>query len=366
MNKRGLAAVGAACLVVLLLVGGYFIYRLLHPVYLLQAPLVTAEPKLDGRADDPAWQQATAVTIPIEGADPVTLKAVRTADKIFFQARFKDATRDDIDEPWTYDGSKWVRGRTSDQFALFFEFGKTVKDFDALGFAAMNFGFKPGNKLWEFGQSAKRIKKGYWPGYAGRADVWMMHSSISSPFGLGDDGIYQVNQEYLLSPTTTDPFLLVHWDQFSSPRVLSLNTQHWQEALAISNDESTGKPTVDQPYLMYKPGLDLANTPYPYEDQLTLIPDGTKWKKGDKLPWVYFSRELAGKWGGSRSDITGKMAWRNGWWTVEFGRKIDTGNADDLAFKSGQASQVTFGVLVRRDGKTIKYSPPAKFEMAAK
>jgi hypothetical protein len=38
---------------------------------------------------------------------------------------------------------------------------------------------------------------------------------------------------------------------------------------------------------------------------------------------------------GSRADIRGIGVWKDGYWTIEMSRKLDTGNADDVAFASG-------------------------------
>jgi hypothetical protein len=38
---------------------------------------------------------------------------------------------------------------------------------------------------------------------------------------------------------------------------------------------------------------------------------------------------------GSRADIRGKGVWKDGFWTIEMSRKLNTGNDDDIAFASG-------------------------------
>ena len=45
---------------------------------------------------------------------------------------------------------------------------------------------------------------------------------------------------------------------------------------------------------------------------------------------------------GSRADIRAKGAWRDGVWTVEMARRLDTGNPDDLQLDPTQSYQ--FGV----------------------
>lgn len=45
---------------------------------------------------------------------------------------------------------------------------------------------------------------------------------------------------------------------------------------------------------------------------------------------------------GSRADIRAKGRWRDGYWTIEFSRRLDTGHADDVAFDPGRS--YLFGV----------------------
>lgn len=61
--------------------------------------------------------------------------------------------------------------------------------------------------------------------------------------------------------------------------------------------------------------------------------------KGDRVP-----RYSAGKPTGSAADVTAKGAWANGKWTVEFARRLDTGYADDTAFKLGQTYRMAISV----------------------
>lgn len=367
MNMSARKRVGIfAAAAVLVIATAVLVWYITRPRYTLTATYVKEEPRLDGIPNETGWAKAKSVEIPVKNGPAVTLKALYTTDRVFFQARFKDQTKDDIDEPWTFDGKKWTKGRTSDQFALFFDIDDSIKDFSSKGFEVMDFGFKPHKKLWEFGITGPEQKStAYWEGYKQRADVWMMHSSISSPFGKGDDGYFGVSPQYLLSPTLSTPRIWVQWDQFKTPGVLKLNTVLWREAIKASEGENAVAVAEDKPYLTYKDSkMNLNNTPYPFEDELVPIKDYGRFKKGDRLPWVYFRREQPGQWGGSRDDIDGKMRYENGYWTVEMGRKINTGHPDDVTFKPGDGKPVWFGALVRVDGQTIRYSVPAKFEFA--
>ena len=59
--------------------------------------------------------------------------------------------------------------------------------------------------------------------------------------------------------------------------------------------------------------------------------------EGDNIPF-YTSRQLHG----SRADVRAKGVWRDGVWTIEFSRKLDTSNSDDIQFDIDQVYR--FGV----------------------
>ncbi len=77
-------------------------------------------------------------------------------------------------------------------------------------------------------------------------------------------------------------------------------------------------------------------------------------RKGDAGKAAYSSNLVRGMQGdrirkynwnmpeGSRADIRAKGVWQNGSWTIEFGRKLNTGNGDDIQFEVGQ--KYPFGV----------------------
>jgi methyl-accepting chemotaxis protein len=56
----------------------------------------------------------------------------------------------------------------------------------------------------------------------------------------------------------------------------------------------------------------------------------------------YRSREP----GGSRADIRAKGIWMNGYWTIEFSRKLDTGNTDDIQFAPSSGKKYQFGISI--------------------
>jgi hypothetical protein len=56
----------------------------------------------------------------------------------------------------------------------------------------------------------------------------------------------------------------------------------------------------------------------------------------------YVTRKPAG----SRADILARGVWKNGFWTIEFGRKLDTTHNDDIQFNPGSKTKYQFGISV--------------------
>lgn len=52
---------------------------------------------------------------------------------------------------------------------------------------------------------------------------------------------------------------------------------------------------------------------------------------------------LSGTPTGSAADVKAKAAWADGWWTLEFERKLDTGNPDDTVFAPGKSYKMAVG-----------------------
>lgn len=49
---------------------------------------------------------------------------------------------------------------------------------------------------------------------------------------------------------------------------------------------------------------------------------------------------------GSRADVKAKGKWKDGVWTIEFARKLNTGNSDDVQFDSDSGGKYLFGVSI--------------------
>lgn len=76
------------------------------------------------------------------------------------------------------------------------------------------------------------------------------------------------------------------------------------------------------------------------------------------------SFELASSTSGSVADVTAKGVWKGGFWHLELSRRLDTGNADDLAFKAGQKILGQVAVFNRNSDENKSVSNPLLFDFS--
>jgi hypothetical protein len=85
-----------------------------------------------------------------------------------------------------------------------------------------------------------------------------------------------------------------------------------------------------------------------------------KEKGADRVP----SFEVAGNASGSVADVAAKGVWKGGFWHLELSRKLNTGNADDLAFKPGQKLQGQVAVFNHNSDENKSVSEPLLFDFS--
>jgi hypothetical protein len=71
------------------------------------------------------------------------------------------------------------------------------------------------------------------------------------------------------------------------------------------------------------------------------------------------SIEVVGPAQGSIADVSAKGVWKDGFWTTEFSRKLDTGNSDDRAFTSGDRIHFQLAVFNESQEEHKSISEPA-------
>jgi hypothetical protein len=300
----------------------------------LKAAFVPQNPKVDGLGDDAVWKTAQPLIAKGPVSPKVTMKAVISGDTITVLLSWPDATNDNVDEVWEYDGAGWKKGPIDDAVAMFWDIDRSVKGFETKGcLVVCHAASWNGHRMSIEGPLTP---KGIWAGAKQRGDIWDMSLAISNVRGAGNDYYFGIMEQYLKSPSTMKPFITRRHDAFTAKAPLELN-ETWP---------TPGYP--GEPLYRLTSGLTVENTPYPQLTQVELITDYSVFKAGDRIPYILFY-PLNTKWGGSRDDIKGKGVWKNGRWTVEMSRKLNTGHPeDDVIFKpeSGKTKYYVFDVAV--------------------
>ncbi|MFQ6089707.1 MAG: ethylbenzene dehydrogenase-related protein, partial [Candidatus Methanofastidiosia archaeon] len=94
-----------------------------------------------------------------------------------------------------------------------------------------------------------------------------------------------------------------------------------------------------KPKYMQNPSIHAKDERFLLKDEAIEIKDYSIFKKGDTVPGYLLARPK-----GSRGDVNAVGKWSNGTWTVEFSRKLNTGNPDDVVFSP--TKEIYFGVAV--------------------
>ena len=226
---------------------------------LVSIPVADA-PVIDGKASEPVWDKAPAITtLDYSSQRPITLRSVHVKGEIFFVVTFPEEIPHETHKTWTWDKKEEVYREGPDREDVFvFKWSMSGNDVDL------------------------RLREPM----PHRADIWFWKAHRSNWSGYADDKMQGISGKP--GPMTR---------KLQSTRHGTLYFDRWADA---------GKPPWDQKLF------------FEY--------------KGDKLD------QFAPKQpSGSRGDIRAKGVWSKGQWTIEFGRKLDTGHDDDVAFSPGGA-----------------------------
>ena len=310
---------------------------------LVTAP-VDAAPTLDGVADDAAWANATEIVVPVsggsnfdgKGGEDVHIKAVYTADEVYFLVTYTDPTESFLRAPWQKqaDGS-WLkltdpndRGGDNnlyyeDKLSFLWPINDSVANFQAQGcfvacHAGENSDVKPYGNMYT-AKEGEIFDMWHWKSIrnVAQADDQYMdatrYSADTKEAGRHSDpkdsGGYSDN--YATMPDPADATKTV--PDKSLPGFTSAGF-----------DAATGAPgfILDSE----KVALDQA--------ALDAMPVGSY------IPGIVISEFV-----GDRGDIKAGWKYENGAWTVELGRKLTTGSEFDVQF-SDLTAIYYFGVAV--------------------
>lgn len=308
----------------------------------LIAVSVDAAPTLDGVSDEAFWADAPALVIPVSGgannfAADANLKAVYTGDAVYFLLTYNDPTESWYRSPWQkQEDGTWKKVKDpndkggdnnlvyEDKFAMIWPINNSIKGFDTMGcfvacHAGENSDLKPyGNK--------------YTSAEGELGDIWHWKSIRN----LG-----QIDDQYL-DWTKFDAEKAKEAGRKSDPR----ETGGYADNYASKPDPNDASKTVADNTLpgFTSPSVDLTTGAPGYildSEKVALTQaDLDAMPVGSLIPGIVKSTIV-----GDRGDITAGWEWKDGVWTIEFGRKLVTAGEFDVQF-SDLGAMYYFGLAI--------------------
>jgi len=253
--------------------------------------------------DDPIWNQASAVLIPVKGRggseekqETVYTKAIYTDEAVFFLFRWLDPTRSVIKQSWTFDGRKWEHlPGNEDRIALLFEITR-IQNFATKG-CAVTCHSPPDVARKEWKLATKTASE--------RGDLWHWQAARSASYHYADDAWLTVAGRPTGSYRETG-------------RVKDAG--EGGDVRNQTEDESKPKYMQDPTRKPSAPGFLLF-------EEAVAITDYSIFKAGEVIPY-----RLPRKPSGSRFDVKAMSHYEEGAWTVMLSRKLNTGHDDDVVF----------------------------------
>ncbi|MDO8727584.1 MAG: ethylbenzene dehydrogenase-related protein [Candidatus Methanoperedens sp.] len=288
---------------------------------------VTTAPVIDGMPDA-VWNQATAMTVNVAGgantgAHTVVLKSVYTDDSVYFLATWNDPTESLRRLPWQKQANgSWKQLNTpdaklggentyyEDKFAQIWNINTPA--FEASGCFSV---CHPGENA-----DVKDFGNKYTSNPGEMADIWHMKLVRTNPSGYLDE-------QYLDSTRfniTTAADAGRHSDPGGSPYSDNINA-----AKKAPNYTSADQPAP--PYWI------LDDQKQPFKDT---------YKANDEIAGIVVKPPT-----GDRADIKGKAIYKDGTWTLEYGRKINTGSQYDVQF-ADMKKEYSFGTAIFDNAQT--------------
>ncbi len=306
----------------------------------LQVARASVAPVLDGEANDPAWATATEAVVHTsrghgldDGQVTVRIKAVHDGRRAWLLFRWPDATRSQKHLPLVKTATGWKVMQTNlavndevhfyeDKFAVMLTRTSVVGG-DTVQLGGQPLSGKPGPV---HGMGLHSTSDG------SIADVWHWKSVRTGAINQIDDNYFGPPMEarqgrrytggYTQDPHTGGGFEMNYLSSPSSPTV---RLKYLPKDLAAVQARMKGfdpDPAVGDPGQFWVARGDVE--PYAAEADAR-IPVGTV------MPSVVADRPFEG----DRGDVAAHATWKDGWWTLETSRLLDTGSKFDQPIANG-------------------------------
>jgi hypothetical protein len=315
MWLKGFAALGTAVVLLTLPVSGF------AQDTTLEAKKVAVGPTLDGKMD-PTWDQAKPLSVKLNGgknlpggSTEVKLRVLYDNEKVYFLAQWNDPTKSErrfpfqkqADGTWKQLVDPNDKGGDDnqyyeDKFAMIWAIkSPSIEKSGCFAGCHLGEGKPYGNKYLPAGETG---------------DIWHWKSIRTGSVG-------QIDDQYLDD---------TKYDKEKSPEA------------GRKSDAKTGGGYADNKLVNGKPQwAKKGNTPAPpyYILDSEKEPfDDSKYKAGDEVPGI-----LVAPFTGDRGDLPAAATWENGFWTLEWSRKLVTGSPTDVQFDDLK-KKFAFGVAV--------------------
>jgi len=318
----------------------------------LQAAKVTTPPTLDGDASDAAWAAASALEL---STPKMTLKAVYTDKDLYVLAVVPDTTASFTRGAWVWDGAKWgmVKGQSEDRVAI-------VWSMDTPNFETQGCMTK-----CHPGTHAEGSTDDAWL-ESGKADMWHMKAARSLPVAsiaqagtlTVDEASHQLTGGSVTFKGWVDDAWVGQWSEKNAP-----DGGRYGDAGKSSYDNNLTEDKTAPKYM--------EKAPTDFVDAMTLtkaeIDAGEAvevatadvnalWANYAALKAAVPERILKSP-EGSRADVEQAAVWKDGLWTMEFKRALDTGHPDDDVIFSDLSKTYYFGVSWMDNAGGSKHIP---------
>ena len=289
---------------------------------ILVAKKVAAAPVTDGTLDA-AWNGAAPLAVKAIGGKnfpgsttDITLRAVYTADTVYFYVTYKDATESVKRTPWVKqaDGS-W----------------KQLKDPADKGGDNNTYYEDKMAMIWAINS----------PSFEAKGCLAACHTGEGKPFG----------NKYLPAGEKAD---IWHWKSVRTGSIGQIDDQ-WLDDTKYDKDKApeAGRKSDPKTGGGYADNVNDAKTgpkfalkgnkpapPYWIVDSDKEPFDDSKYKAGDEVPGI-----VVAPFTGDRGDIGVKSSWKDGTYTLVFWRKLATNSDFDVQF-TDMKKQYAFGISV--------------------
>ncbi len=294
-------------------------------------------PLIDGKSDDETWLQSPILEVPIEKGPIVKVQAVYDEKNIYFLLRWADEEANREKDLWHFDGKKWERKGEEDRLAMMWNIDNSILDFNihACGITCHDT------------DKNKQLHKMYTNADVEFADLWDWGASTSNPLGFAEDR-YLDNQKFESKTGQRDIL-----SSFIGLSVSVSKGGIHQDSSPDPGSEDNTNDRNTRPIYMFDPSKAGPSESLLTNENSMLIEDYSIFKKGQIIPG-HIVRPLTG----SRGDIRARGRHKNGMWTLELKRALNTGNTDDVQFSL--AKSYYFGIAVFNNTRQDNHKKSAK------